>query len=191
MSTNINAISTPTNISPLNVNDTQAGAALDVINDLMVKLGSLLGKMRDLMREYNQLLNSNTFKMQQTSFNTRMEGIQKNFEAQQHAAIGQILGGMVEMGGGMLAGGMQNQAVSSISSGMSNISQSSFKLDAAALSRDGEVDQAKAEFQHGLADAMLKRSDEILAKVTDIQTQMREMVKMVVEAYERLASSVR
>ncbi|MGQ5524511.1 hypothetical protein ACUHMQ_14800 [Chitinimonas sp. PSY-7] len=186
MTTNVSSLSASSNVTPLNINDTQGGDALGQINDLMVRLGSLLGKLRDLLREYNQLQQTQTFKMQQTAFQTKLEGIEKSFQAEQNAAIGQIFGGVIEGFAGVA--GVKNPALSSIGSGISNTMQSSFKLDASGLTRDGAVKQAEAEYQHGLADTMLKRSDEVLEKALKVSGDMRELLTMLTQAHDRIAS---
>ncbi|WP_046168621.1 type III secretion protein [Chromobacterium vaccinii] len=175
----------------LNVAGDQGGDAIGQLNDLMVQLGQLFGKLRDLLRQYNQTQQNNAFQMQKTSFNTRMDAIEKDFSAKNAQAWAQIAGGVTQFLGGV-AGAKGSEAFSQIGRGADSIIQGNVGLHFSnGQAREAQEQQAVADYQHGLSEQLLKRSDETLEKALKVSSDLREILSTLNQAHERIASSVR
>lgn len=184
-----------------NVASDQTGDAIGQINELMVSLGELFGKLRDLLRQYNQTQQLNAFKMQTTSLKTRMEAIGKEFDAKNMQAIGQIVsGGLQAFGGAASCYGASKAPGTTgswlthsgdISKGTGSLIEGSINLGANKLLRESQEKQAVADYQHGLAEQLLKRSDETLEKALKASSDLREFLNSLNQAHERIANSVR
>ncbi|MBJ7263180.1 MAG: hypothetical protein JHC61_05325 [Burkholderiaceae bacterium] len=186
----------------LSVADSQAGDAIGQINELMVNLGQLFGKMRDLLRQYNQVQQGNAFKMQLKSFETRLSGIEKDFQAKDAQAWSQIISGGVQVLGGAVstfgASKGTGEALSWLSHSGEVTKGAGAVIEGTASCawvnpgmRDSQKEQAIAEFQHGFADQLLKRAEETLEKALRLSIDMREFMSSLTQAHDRLASSVR
>ena len=186
----------------LSVSGSQSGDAIGQINDLMVNLGQLFGKMRDLLRQYNQTQQLNAFEMQTKSLDTRMAAIVNEFDAKNAQAWTQIgTGALQALGGaassfgasrgagetlGWLAhSGDVSKGVGSLAEGIVN------RRYVNPVMRESQEEQAVADYQHGLADQLLKRSDETLEKALKASSDLRELLGTLTQAHERIASSVR
>lgn len=206
MSSINNGVATTTNVAissntpVISVAGNQGGDAIGQINELMVQMGQLFGKLRDLLRQYNQVQQKNAFQMQKTSFNTRLASIKTEFSAKETQAIGQIVGGVLQTAGGGLScfGAARTGASwgwmagsSHISQGGNSIIEGIIGLETAPELRKAQEGQALADYQHGLADQQLKRADESLDKALKVSSDLREMLSTLTQAHERLASSVR
>ncbi|WP_395755916.1 hypothetical protein OT793_03550 [Edwardsiella ictaluri] len=94
----VNGISQPD--SQNYISGDPSGVAIGQMNELMVQLGVLFGKLRDLLRQYQQAQQNNAFKMQKTAYGTRVESIEQDFQAKQVQAAAQIVGGIARTVGG-------------------------------------------------------------------------------------------
>lgn len=186
----------------LNVAGDQGGDAIGQINELMVSLGQLFGKLRDLLRQYNQSQQANAFTMQKTSFDTRKIAIEKEFDAKNWQAIGQMISGGLQATGGATAGYGASKAPGTPMSwlaGSGDIGKGAGSFVEGAFSkwivnprlRESQENQAKADYQHSLADQLLKRSDETLEKALKASSDLRELLNTLTQAHERIAGSVR
>ena len=176
--------------SPLSVSGDQGGDAIGQLNDLMVQMGQLFGKLRDLLRQYNQAQQNNAFKMQMTSYDTRMGAIEKDFDAKNTQAAWQIVGGVAQTLGGALTPKV-GEFCGTIGHGADGIFQGIGGLSANSDSRAAQEGQALADYQHGLADQLMKRSDETLEKAMKVSSDLRDILTTLTQAHEKLASSVR
>ncbi|WP_279451978.1 type III secretion protein [Aeromonas dhakensis] len=171
----------------------QGGDAIGQLNELMVQLGQLFGKLRDVLRQYQQTQQNNAFQMQKTSFNTRLDAIEKDFDAKQSQAIAQIVGGVAQGVFGALSAkseglggiGGVGHGIDSIAQGIAGVSFGN------QASREAQEEQALADYQHGLAEQQLKRADETLDKALKVSSDLREILTTLTLAHERLSSSVR
>lgn len=171
----------------------QGGDAIGQLNELMVQLGQLFGKLRDVLRQYQQTQQNNAFQMQKTSFNTRLDAIEKDFDAKQSQAIAQIVGGVAqEVFGALSAKSEGLSGIGGVGHGIDSIAQGiagvSFGNQA---SREAQEGQALTDYQHGLAEQQLKRADETLDKALKVSSDLREILTTLTQAHERLSSSVR
>ncbi|MBT2869653.1 hypothetical protein JQK19_20700 [Chromobacterium violaceum] len=179
--------------TPLLGTDTGSGQdSIAMLNELMVSMGQLFGKMRDLLRQYHQAQQANAFAMQKTAFDTRMEAISKDFEAKNDQAWAQIAGGVVGMLGGLAGAYSGNAALSQLGQGAGEIISGSVGIGIAnGLSQQSQELQALSEFQHGLAEQQYKRADETLEKALRVSADLRDLLATLTQAHERIASSVR
>ncbi|ARD40552.1 type III secretion protein [Edwardsiella ictaluri] len=161
--------------------------AIGQMDELMVKLAALFGKLRDMLRQYQQAQQNNAFKMQQTSYDTRMGSIEQDFQAKQGQAVAQILGGIAQsVGGGF------GEYGHTISTGLNNMTQGIVGVGYVNdLTRKAQEGQALSDYQRGLADQLLKRADETKEKALKISGDLREILTALTQAHERLSSSVR
>ncbi|MFM5540459.1 type III secretion protein [Aeromonas veronii] len=175
---------------PASLND-QNENAIGQLNELMVQLGQLFGKLRDLLRQYQQTQQNNAFLMQKTSFHTRLDGIEKDFESKQAEGIAQIVGGVLKGVGGA-AGFKFGDGVAAITSGLDNMAQGITSTSFAnQASREAQEGQALSDYQRDLAGQQLQRADETLNKALKVSSDLRELLTTLTQAHERLASSVR
>lgn len=165
-----------------------SSSAIGEINELMVRLGSLFSKMRDILRQYNQTQQSQLFKIQTNSYHTKLQAIEKNFESANLSAIGEIVAGSVQAIGAGVGVAKENSSFSSFGSGMGEAAKGGFNLGANALSREGQELSAQADYQSGLADALLKRSDAVLEKALKASADLKDLMSMLTQVHERLAS---
>ncbi|UCQ38685.1 type III secretion system translocon protein SseD [Edwardsiella piscicida] len=169
------------------VSQDRGGDAISQLNELMVQLGELFGKLRDVLRQYQQTQQSNAFKMQKTAYDTRVDAIDKDFQAKQAQAIAQILGGIAQT-----VGGAFGEEAHTISNGVNSMTQGIVGVGYVNdMSRQSQEEQALSEYQHGLAEQQLKRADETLEKALKISGDLREILTTLNQAHERIASSVR
>ncbi|MEO9384624.1 type III secretion system translocon protein SseD [Chromobacterium phragmitis] len=185
--------STGVGTAPLLSAETSNGQdSIAMLNELMVSMGQLFGKMRDLLRQYNQVQQANAFEMQKTAFDTRMEAISKDFEAKNDQAWAQIAGGAVGMLGGLAGAYSGNAALSQLGQGAGEVISGSVGIGIAnGLSQQAQELQALSEFQHGLAEQQYKRADETLEKALRVSADLRDLLATLTQAHERIASSVR
>ncbi|WFO13397.1 type III secretion protein [Edwardsiella ictaluri] len=160
--------------------------AIGQLNELMVQLGELFGKLRDVLRQYQQAQQSNAFKMQKTAFETRVDSIDKDFQAKQAQAVAQIVGGIAQTVGGFGEHGH------TISTGLNNMTQGIVGVGYANdLTRQSQEEQALSDYQHGMADQLLKRAEETKEKALKVSGDLREILATLTQAHEHLSSSVR
>lgn len=170
----------------------QGGDAIGQLNELMVQMGSLFGKLRDILRQYNQVQQNNAFQMAKTSFDTRMGAIETDFKAKNAQGWAQIAGGIAQAVGGGLAAGTGISPIADIGKGLDSMAQGSAGVGwANKWSREASEGQALADYQHGLAEQQLKRADETLDKALKVSSDLRDILSTLTQAHERLASSVR
>lgn len=186
----------------LGVAGTQTDDAVAQINDLMVNLGQLFGKMRDLMRQYHQAQQGNAFKMQMHSYETKLGAIEKDFNASNAQALSQIISGGVQLLGGVGSCYGAAQASGAALSWLSHAGEVSRGVGSGIEGitsyawvnpqvRGSKEDQAVSDYQHALADQLGKRSDETLEKALKFSADLREFTSMLVQAFERLGNSVK
>lgn len=182
-----------TTVTNTNNNVYSAKSGEDIIgqlNEMMVNMGQLFGKLRDLLRQYQQAQQSNTFRMQVTAFDTRMSAIKDECTAQKNQAIGQIVGGGLQaLGGGvgMKAPGLEvvGNSLSSATNGITGVAVVN------GLTQQAKEQEVLAGYQQGLAEQQAKRSDETLDKALKVSSDLRDILSSLNQAYERIAGSVR
>ncbi|KIA79289.1 type III secretion protein [Chromobacterium amazonense] len=193
---NTNAAAINSGTPLLSVDGNQGGDAIGQLNELMVQLGQLFGKLRDLLRQYNQIQQNNAFQMQKTSFDTRMQAIETEFDAKNKQAWAQIGTGIAQglAGAASAFGAAQGSWLAhsgDIGKGIGSIVDGSIGVAVNPELREAQEKQAEADYQHGLAEQQLKRADETLEKALKVSSDLREILSTLTQAHERLSSSVR
>ncbi|UCQ51810.1 hypothetical protein DB731_04340 [Edwardsiella ictaluri] len=59
------------------------------------------------------------------------------------------------------------------------------------LTRQSQEEQALSDYQHGMADQLLKRAEETKEKALKVSGDLREILATLTQAHEHLSSSVR
>ncbi|MFM0515265.1 type III secretion system translocon protein SseD [Paraburkholderia sp. RL17-373-BIF-A] len=174
----------------LSVADLRGDEAIVMINQLMVSLGQLFGKLRDILRQYNQTQQLNTFQMQVTALQSQMSAIDKEFNGKNAQAWAQIAGGIAQTLGG--AAGCKLMPVTDISRGLASGIEGYVSVNTANQSiRESQEEQAIGGYQHNFADQLLKRSDETLSNALKVSSELRELLSALVQVHDRMTSSVR
>lgn len=192
-STNVTNTQNVAHVNPMEVGNKeyQGEDAIELINDLMINMGHLFNKMRDTLRQYQQAQMSNSFEMQKTSYNTRIEAIETDFEAKNITSATQIFGGVVKtVGGGISVKG--GEAFNTAANGIDAASQGIIGTSLVnGKTRESQEMQALSEYQQGLAERQLKGADESLDKAIKTSNDLREMLSNLNQAYEKISSSVK
>ncbi|VWD65032.1 hypothetical protein BLA50215_07944 [Burkholderia lata] len=182
----------------LTVAGQQGSDAIAQINELMISLGQLFGKLRDLLRQHNQIQQANAFSMQKISLDTRRDAIDKEFDAKEWQSIGQVIsGGLQAIGacyGASRASGTAESwlaGAGDLSRGVGSLIEGTIGIRSNEQLRDSQEKHSIADYQHGLAEQLLKLSDETLEKALRASADLRELVSALNHAHEQIASSVR
>ncbi|MBC8642926.1 type III secretion protein [Caballeronia sp. EK] len=170
-----------------NVSDSRSTEAIALINELMVSLGQLFGKLRDALREYNKTQQLNTFKMELTSIKTQMSAIEKEFNGKNAQAWAQIASGVVQIGGGAV--GCKLPPVADIGRGAGSAIEGAVSVGTAnQWSRESQEEQAIGGYQHSTAEQLRKVADSTLGDVLKASSDLRQMLDSLVHAHDRITS---
>lgn len=172
------------------VNEANVDDVVGQLNSLMVSLGQLFGRMRDLLRQYQQSQQLDAFQMQVTSFQTRVDAIEKEFAAKTSQAYAQMVGGLLQAGSAGFGVGLQ-MPLADIGRGVDGLSQAIASTQTNPELQAAQEGQALADYQHQFSQQLLTRSDELLSKASKVSSDLRDVLAALVQAHDRITSSVR
>ncbi|QAU24328.1 hypothetical protein EO087_10275 [Dyella sp. M7H15-1] len=169
---------------------TQGVDAFALINDLAIKMAALFRELRDTQRQYNENQQKNSYEIALTSYDTKMTGIEKDYEAGMKSANGELTAGLIGTflsvfglkTGNTLWGQLGNASGEAVKSG--------FDRDAKKLSREGQELSSLADFQRSLADGAEKRSDQTLEMARQASSDLKQMLEMVAQIHDKLTSAL-
>lgn len=189
ISDNVKTNTTGNITSPLQNNFSDDGGIVNLINDIFVKMGVLMGKNRDMLREYNQVQAVNSFNMQRTAYHTRINSINDELSANKDEADGMLIGGSFMMAGSVAVAKIPG--MDSAGNGINAVAQGGEKEKANNSSSLSKEEQALSDFQHGTGEQLLKRSDETLNKALKVSEDLRQLLSSLTQVHDRIASVVK
>lgn len=168
--------------------------SIALLNEVMIKMGALYSKLRDLHREYNQIQLTNSFNMQKRAFDTKIDSISHEFAGRNIQATSQIISGVASIAGsvvGLKGDPLQASAKSTLGSGIGTAIEGMMNLGANSEMRKGQEISALSDYQSSLADQIRKRSDNVFDQAVKTSADLRETISALIQAYERISGSVR
>lgn len=168
--------------------------SIALLNEVMIKMGALYSKLRDLNREYNQIQLTNAFNMQKRAFDTKIDSISLEFTGRNIQAASQILSGVASIAGsvaGLKGDSLKATAKSTLGSGVGSGIEGIMNLGANSEMRKGQEMSALSDFQSNLAEQIRKRSDTVFDQAVKTSADLRETTSALIQAYERISGSVR
>ncbi|EAA3660138.1 type III secretion protein [Salmonella enterica] len=165
--------------------------AIAQLNALVIKLGQIFGKMRDLLRQYNQIQQLNGFNIVNGSVADRLNSIKLEFDSKKGQAIAQIVGGVIELGGGVLNCASETFSGStSAGQGLSSATQGIATIFTNESNSESRVMQVNSEYADKLAQLYSKNAGDSQERANQTSRDMREALAALIQLHERLCNSV-
>lgn len=155
----------------------------DKIWETLIELAK---KLRNIMRDYNEVRQKLNWELQINAVKTQMETIDQTFKASMINATGAMLSGVLTVGFGATGGEtglILGQAVGHTSGGIMG-------LGAGVAQRQSDQDKAIAELQQSGAQSYNKTLMDIMDKAGDIMHQIMGMGASLVEVLAHILQSL-
>ncbi|EBD2616002.1 SPI-2 type III secretion system translocon protein SseD [Salmonella enterica] len=166
------------------------GGDIEILFQLFDKIWETLielaKKLRNIMRDYNEVRQKLNWELQINAVKTQMETIDQTFKASMFNATGAMLSGVLTVGFGATGGEtglILGQAVGHTSGGIMG-------LGAGVAQRQSDQDKAIAELQQSGAQSYNKTLMDIMDKAGDIMHQIMGMGASLVEVLAHILQSL-
>jgi secreted effector protein SseD len=161
-----------------------AGATIDWVIAQLQKIGN---DMRDLERQFAEVMQRVTFDRQLLSLESKRGAIELNRQSATASGIAQIVGGAV----GMMGAATNTKIGMAAADGFSTAGRGIAGVHSGSVSFDAQNMQLKGEFEGQSAEYFQKTLAATLERALDASRQMREATRELVSLRERIASAVR
>jgi hypothetical protein len=173
--------------SPTNTRNTDVFAS---ISDLEVKMAVMYRHMRDALRQYNESQQKNAADMAKLSFDTKMASIQKDYDSGMADCNAKLAEGCIDLVGTAFTAYSGNELYGKAFSAFGQTAGSFLERDAKKLSKESMELGGRADYQHALAEAAEKRSDQTLDMARQASVDLKNMEDMISQIHDRITSAL-
>lgn len=173
-------------VPPNKDSDSNVDSTLFSINDLVLQLGDMNIKIRDMEREFFSSQQRVVHDRMVGAMETKREAIELNYNAAMTKGITQLISGVVSFGGAISG----SQIASAATGSFGKTAEAGGAISAAADTREAGRIQILGDFQSSDAENVRKNTDKAADRAGEASRRLLDMTRELTELHGRMLAAV-